>query len=241
MKKTLAAILALVILSSAALVACEKKNNNSNDGNDNTEDDIFVQGTTSTDSTDSSTDTGTDTGSSSASSEFEVVSKTVYVMSKVNLRNEPSTKSSTIVTSAPATTALTVIAQNDEWYKINYNGETMYVVRDYVANSPDEATFTDIASDDPLKTLTVVTNQDGTSPTVNLRTAPVFSEATKSSVVLDNTKVTADKPLEIIAKNGTGTWYKVKFENAEYYLAINSVTKPYFNETKGINDEPAGG
>ncbi len=239
MKKTLAAILALLMLSSVALVACKKDDKPNNDDGNNDPDGEFVQKDPSSDST-SDTGTGTDTTDTIKKDEFESVSKTVYVMSDVNLRSEPSSKQSAIVTSVATATELTVTAKNDDWYKITYNGETMYVVKDYVTDNKDNTVFTAIAEDDPLKTLTLVTNSDDTSPQVNIRKVPVVYDDV-SFVTIDNKKVTAEKPLEILAKNTSGTWYKVKYDGSEYYLAINSSTRKHFNELKGADSGTAGG
>ncbi len=247
MKKTLAAILALLMITSVALVACQKKDD-SPSSDDSGDDDIFVQDSNvdtsnnTGDNTDDNTDDNNDDSNidNTVVSKFEAVSKTVYAVTKINLRNEPSAAASAVAASVGVSTALTVVAQNNEWYQITYNGETMYVNRDYVSSRLEETQFSPISEDDALKTLTLVTNEDGSSPTVFLRTAPSFHENEKGPSI-DNVKVTSDKPLQIIEKNAIGTWYKVEFEGKNYYLAINSVTKPHFNELKGITDEPARG
>ncbi len=245
MKKTFAAILALVILSSTALVACNKEKNNNNENNNSDDDnDIFVQGTV--DSSDTS-DTDSDSSNTTKTDEFEALtaSKTVYVMSDVYLRNEPSKNSSQkkVVTTG---TELTATAKSDKWYKVTYSGETMYVVMDYVTDNKSDTVFNAISADEPLKELTLVTYSDGTNPQVNLREVPVVhSDVSIKTIGRTADDVANNKPepskLQIVAKNTSGTWYKVKYENSEYYLAINSVTKPCFTELKGGNSGPVGG
>ncbi len=246
MKKTLAAILALVILSSAALVACEKKNNNNNENNNNdTEDDIFVSNNGT--NTNDTSDTNSDSSNTTKTDDFVALtaSKTVYVMSDVYLRNEPSKNSSQkkVVTTG---TELTATAKNDKWYKVTYSGETLYVVVDYVTDNKNDTVFNAISADEPLKELTLVKNSDGTNPQVNLREVPVVhSDVSIKTIGRTAADVADNKPepskLQIVAKNESGTWYKVKYDNVEYYLAINTTTKPFFVELKGGNSGPVGG
>ncbi len=247
MKKTLAVLLALITICSTALVAC---NNDKEDPSQNTEGDDGFDISVPTD-TDDTTGTGegtdtTDTNNNSSNNngssagEFTSVTKSVYTMARVYLRSEPKRSDSSKYKIVEPGTKLDVTATNTDWYKVTYEGAVRYIVAAYVTDNIEDTQFSDVAEDDALKTLTIAIGADNESKSVNLREVPVVFDDV-SIVTVDNTKVTAEKPLTILKKNASGNWFVVEYNDKEYYVAINSSTKPCFNEFAEANDGPVGG
>ncbi len=242
MKKILAAFLALITISSVALVACKKDKNPSSDGGGNDGGDGFEFVNTSPSTSDTgteTTDTGDDDNTPSSSFTDLTAEKTVYVVSTVRVRTEPSIKDSTVKATVTAGTELTATAKSSKWYKVKYNNEICYVIAEYVTDEKAEIEYADVAADDPIKTLTIA-EKNNASQQVNLRESPVVYDDVHY-VTVTNKEVTAEKPLEILKKNAAGNWYIVKYDNKEYYVAINSGTYACFNENISGSSGPVGG
>ncbi len=242
MKKTLAAFLALITISSVALVACNDDSPVNNDGGNNNGDEFEIianPGTTESNTGSDTTDTGDNNNGLAGSFEDLSSPKTLYVVSAVRIRTEPTLKDSTVKVQVQAGTQLQATAKNKNWYKITYNNEPCYVVAEYVTDDATVIEYKDVAEDDTIKTLTIA-EKNGTSQQVNLREAPVVYDDVKF-VTVTNKEVTADKPLVILQKNTAGNWYKVQYNNKEYYVAINSGTYDCFNERLSSTSGPVGG
>ncbi len=243
MRKILAALLALVMIMSVALVACQKDTEDTDADNDN-EDDYIVD--TKNDETSDTTGGADTTGDNTTSSnDFVAAAGDIWVMAKVNLRTEPSTSSSaTIETTADAGTKLTALERNDSWYKISYNEKTLYVARDYVVTSYGDYEFTTL--DTPL-TLTIKPSNSTTTNKINLRSTPVVDSASDNTLynnvakTLEESDITADKPLVAVACNASKAWYKVTYDNQTYYLKITSSTKNIINGLPTDSGTQAGG
>ncbi len=234
MKKILAAALAILTISSVALVSCKKEQQPSNDGGNSGGDDIVFENPSNKNTdTDDNTESGTDTENKKpATKEFSdlTAAKTVYAMYDINIRKEPT--DSATKKGVNAGTEMSATATNDVWYKVTYDGETWYVPCDYVANSKEATVFTDLAENERF-TLTIKKSNSDNKNQVNLRKYPLFGDIERKTIEEDD--ITAEKPLTVIAKNGTGTWYKVTFDGQTYYLAITSATKPVLDGIPGGN------
>lgn len=231
MKKTLALLLALIMMLSVSLVACN--NNSSNDGGNDDgieDDDGFVGlGTTPvTDETDDESDTDT-----SNDDEWAVRNFTAYSMCEMYLRAEAS-RSAKAITTIKEKTQLTVVAEatisesgaETVWYKVSYNNQELYANSNYVTTNIEDTNFSSIEPTDQF-TLTIKTPDEGVN-TVNLRTILTYDRNLPEGHIISVSNVdTQTKPMTVVAKNATGTWYKVKYDNKDYYLAISSSTKPY--------------
>ena len=236
MKKILAIFLALITILSITLVACNEKavttpNNDNDDDND-----FVIQSKNTTDSSDTGDTNDVPDG------DWTPVSYQIYAMTKINLRAEDS-KSSTSIGTVEAATALTAVAKSEKWYKISYNNQDAYVSADYVTETVAEATFTTLADADQfeVKVKQHNTQNNENAYQVNLRAYPSFDTDLATTSV---TKADTDtNPMTVIAKNGTGSWYKVTYKGSEYYLAITSKTKPYLEgipATDGNGNGAAG-
>ena len=243
MKKTLALLLALMMILTVSLTACSNGNNSNNAGDDfEEEDDGFVMnnGTQTEDTNDTDADTNNDTNNDG---EWEAVNKTVYTMWRINLRAEADRESDSIIT-VDAKTALTVIAQTKVretseittvWYKVSYNGQELCANSDYLTTNIDDTNFSTIELADQFD-ITVKADSQGNTQTVNLRTMPTYDKLLPAPNMISVSNVdTQTKPMTVVGKNDTGTWYMVKYDGKDYYLAITSGTKPYLD---GI---PSGG
>lgn len=223
MKKILAIFLALVMILSVALVACSKdKATTSGDGDGGDDDDDVFMAQNSKDNKDSDEESDKVTNGEWTS----LTNTTVYAMCTLRLRTEDS-KSATVAKTVEAMTALSAVAKSDSWYKVNYEGQDLYVMADYVGLSLAEATFTNLPEDERFN-VTVKAHEGNNNPyEINLRQLPTFdTEVTKTSVKKTDTDT---NPMIVYAKNGTGTWYYVSYKGSMYYLAITSKTKPYLD------------
>ena len=239
MKKTLAILLALIMILSVALVSCNNKKPSSSIGDDDPDND-FVAQSKATDTGDDSNTSNTDNAALGAEFVEFTSTKTLWVMSDVYLRSEPSTSSSSKI-GVETGTELVADAKNDSWFRITYNGETRYVSADYVTETQSEAVFTKFENDSDRFTLTIKSSGVSTSPNqINLRSAPVF-DSTRSTKTVKETEVTASNPLTVIGKNGNSSWYIVLFNGTEYYLAITSVTTPLLVGLPSNNSGNFGG
>lgn len=248
MKKILAIFLALVTIMSVALVACDKNNGGTTGGNsnDDDDDDIFVtQGngkdTSDTDDTSDTKDTGDG---------WVEIATTVYAVCNFDLRKEADMELNG-VKKIECGTALNAVAKNTAWYKVNYEGQELYIHSDYVGSSKAAATFTDLAEDDQFD-IKIQAANGNSKPTINIRKIPTYDSKwgsygyqTKQEGYIGTDYVlsigitdTASSPLKVIAKNGTGDWYKVKYKGEEWYLPVTSATKPYLG---GISTSPTPG
>ncbi|MBE6535130.1 MAG: SH3 domain-containing protein [Ruminococcaceae bacterium] len=230
MKKTLALLLALIMMLSVSLVACDNGNDVGNNGDDFEDDDGFV-GITTTPSTDE-TDAESDTNNGNED-EWAVRNFTAYSMCMMYLRAEAS-RSAKAITTIEEKTQLTVVAEatisesgvETVWYKVSYNNQELYANSNYVTTNIEDTNFSAIEPTDQF-TLTIKTPDTGVN-TVNLRTILTYDKNLPEGHIISVSNVdTQTKPMTVVAKNATGTWYKVKYDNKDYYLAISSGTKPF--------------
>lgn len=240
MKKTLALLLALIMMLSVSLVACN--NNSSNDGGNDDgieDDDGFVGlGTTPvTDETDDESDTDT-----SNDDEWAVRNFTAYSMCKMYLRAEASRKAKGIAT-IDGKTHLTVIAEatitedgsETVWYKVSYNNQELYANSDYLTTNIDDTNFNTLEAANQFK-LTVKAQDNGDKSYVNLRKLPTYdTKLAEGNIISVSNEDTATKEITVVGKNDTGTWYMVKYDGVDYYLAITTSTK------KVLEGLPTGG
>ena len=238
MKKILAIFLALIMIMSVALVACSNDRATTGGGEGGVEDDDndFVSK-----KTDTSTDTDDESKKTNSGDWTALTNTTIYAMCKVNLRAEDSQKS-TSVKQVEAMTALTAVAKSDDWYKVSYEGQELYIDANYVGSSLEEATFTDLAEADRFN-VTIKAHGANEDPySVYLGKLPTFDRSLEGTISVKKANTDVN-PLIVIAKNGTGSWYKVSYNNEIYYLCITSKTKPYLNgiPTSGGNGEIVGG
>jgi len=112
------------------------------------------------------------------------------------------------------------------WYKVSYNNQELYANSNYVTTNIEDTNFSAIEPTDQF-TLTIKTPDTGVN-TVNLRTILTYDKNLPEGHIISVSNVdTQTKPMTVVAKNATGTWYKVKYDNKDYYLAISSGTKPF--------------
>ena len=240
MKKILAIFLALIMIMSVALVACSNDRATTGGGEGGVEDDDndFVSK-----KTDTSTDTDDESKKTNSGDWTALTNTTIYAMCKVNLRTADSKKSDTnIAKTVEAKTALTALAKSDSWYKVSYEGQELYIDANYVGSSLEEATFTDLAEADRFN-VTIKAHGANEDPySVCLGKLPTFDRSLEGTIYVKKANTDVN-PLIVIAKNGTGSWYKVSYNNEIYYLCITSKTKPYLNgiPTSGGNGEIVGG
>lgn len=230
MKKTLALLLALIMMLSVSLVACSNNEGAGNNGNDDDDDD-FV-GISTTAPADEETDAESNTNISTKD-EWVERNFTAYSMCKMYLRAEASRKAKDIAT-IDEKTQLTVIAEatisengaETVWYKVSYNNQELYANSNYVTTNIEDTNFSAVEPADQF-TLTIKAPETGVN-TVNLRTILTYDKNLPEGHIISVSNVdTQTKPMTVIAKNATGTWYKVKYDNKDYYLAISSGTKPF--------------
>ncbi len=235
MKKILAALLALVTITSVALVACQKNNKENPDANGggDGDGDFVVSGTKDTSDT-------LDTGGNKPSGGWEAANYTIYVLANsLNVRKEDSASSEKLgqLTMGVAVTALET---DGDWYKIAYNDTTTgYVNADYVTRNQNEATFDSVTAVS-LKIKNTVLNEDATTDTekyaaVALRTDPVISDDTASGIYLIYSD-TQNNELQKVGQNKAGTWYKVTYKDATYYIGSGA-----FKYFEGYTGGSSGG
>ena len=254
MKKLIALLLAILMVATVALVSCSgnKGTQGGNADNDaNTEDDnglVIPNGVGSSDTTDAGSDsTDTSEGGNNNNNNHNTSGTFVDVASQFSVYTYTTTKirsaakmNASEVTSVETSAQLTVIAKNDEWYKVKYGADEGYVLQDFVTANKDDTIFTDL-DEAEYKTITVKGNADEIKK-VNIRQYPIIADdyLTQSIKTLTYAE-TANNALVKIGENASGTWYKVSYENEVYYLKINSSTKPLLTVDGVDLDSSAGG
>ncbi len=170
--------------------------------------------------------TGAGAASQLASMTDYGASVTLYASDTVNVRMEPSTESdASIVGSLAPGTAVTVVGESSEWFKINYNGTTGYVNKAFLTR-------------DQVQTETETTDSQGeaqvtgelnsyvdygtgytyyTTTEVNLRAQPGTSSGVVSSLSGGTT-------VNVVGE--TPNWYMVSVNGATGYIS-----KSYLSDT----------
>lgn len=245
MKKTLAILLALIMILSVSLVACtDNATTGGNGGGDNgglddddgglvagdwgdDDGDGTVGGNNGNDG-DGSGNTGNG-GNTSADGEV-ACDKTVYPMCNMVMREDSTTSNKKTTVSNKQALKATAVIYNDEdeaeWYKISYQDKTYYINAYYVTENLAEATFTDLEESAQFTLTVKETAKEG----VNIRKYPALDpELTSEEKMTVNYDKTKDSPLTVIAKNGTGNWFKVKYNGAEWYLKIVEETAKWLD------------
>lgn len=253
MKKLIALLLALLMVATVALVSCSGNKGTTGDNADNganTEEDnglVIPEGAGTSDTTDTGSDT-TDTSEGGNNNNNQNTSNTfvdvatqfsVYTYTTTKIRSAAK-MSAGEVTSVETSAQLTVIAKNDEWYKVKYGADEGYVLQDFVTANKDDTIFTELNEAD-YKTIQVKGNAEEVKK-VNIRQYPIIADEYLSQSIKTLTYVeTANNALVKIGENASGTWYKVKYDNGIYYLKINSSTKPILTVDGVDLDSSAGG
>ena len=147
-------------------VEIEDKQNNTNDNTDNKTDD-------NKDNSNSNNSTSTDT------TDFET--KTMYTKDYVNIRSTPTTEENNIIMTVEENTALKVIGEEGDWYKVDTSEGEAYVSKEVLST---ERTVTNRGSvdrkkEDTDKTTSTSTNSEKTSGTSNSSTS-----STKASEIV---------------------------------------------------------
>lgn len=147
-------------------VEIEDKQNNTNNNTDNKTDD-------NKDNSNSNNSTSTDT------TDFET--KTMYTKDYVNIRSTPTTEENNIIMTVGENTALKVIGEEGDWYKVDTSEGEAYVSKEVLST---ERTVTNRGSvdrkkEDTDKTTSTSTNSEKTSDTSNSS-----SSSTKASEIV---------------------------------------------------------
>ncbi len=228
MKKILAIFLALITILSVTLVACNDDKGttggNYDNDNDGTDDEFVARKDTTSDTT---TDTSTDTGKNNTSG-WTDVNMTVYASWSYALRSEPNFNSSIPMKEETKSNVevaqgdeLTVVAEYNDWYKVIYNGKEYYINRYCTVASKEELSFKRLETEEQF-VITLKKDKE-----VNIRDIQVRVSNTDQEHVKTLKGVVE---LTVVAKNTK--WYKVLYNEKEYYLYISG-TKQHFD---GIPD-----
>ncbi len=238
MKRTLAALLALVTISSTALVACKKEATTTGGNNSDDTDDFVIQAPVTSDTNDSDTD---DKGTSGG---WVAVNYSIYAMGNgVNIRAAADDKSEKLGKLNLGNVITAVEYNGDDWYKVTYNGSEAYVSAEFVTRNADEATF-ESCTKEPLKIKDTVRDEDAEKDIdkyvlVQLRTDPCFSDATMTQYALIHSD-TANGELVKVAVNKAGTWWQVEYtvDGVKKTLYVGSGAFKYF---VGHDNQGSGG
>lgn len=153
-------------------------------------------------STDGSSDTSTSsTGSSSSASGSATINS--YM---VNIRSGASTSSS-VIANVGKGTAVTVVATEGDWYKVEYKGQTAYVHKDYV-------TLDGESSGSSSSTGSNSSSSSGQTGEINASYVRLRSGASLSASILK----TLDKGAQMTVTGESGDWYKVSYNGTEGYV-----------------------
>ena len=259
MKKFLALLLVLTLAMTAVLTSCKKDvddnkdddlienedptNNTGNNGDNTTPDDP----TPCTTHTDADKNGMCDTCGATVEvepdpipTEFQTVNDVIYVLFPANIRQEPSSKAKAIGT-VNYTDELVRTGTNGDWNRVEFNGETAYIMADLTTNNKNIITFNTLET--PKTVYVNVLEQ------MNLRTTPCYFEGFDNNIGVSGVK--RGEELTLIALNAAGDWAKVEYTDKDgktkaYYCRPGNIseTKPSDDPNEDINDEtpvtPAG-
>ena len=219
MKKTLAALLALISVVSLTLVACNK--NNGGKGDDTSDDlvaNIQPSGTSATTSSETTEET------SAEPIVWTEKTGTVYVLFEANLRTEPNTKSTALGTAKfEDELELVAVSNNDSWYKVKWEGVECYIFATLATIDSGEATFVDLEA---TKKVYVTADE-----TLNLRTRPCYYDGSLGTVVKRGGELTLE------AVNENGNWARVKFDGKTYYCSNKYISETAPTDTDDQTSE----
>ncbi len=140
---------------------------------------------------------------------------------RVNMRASATT-SSGIVKVVGKNDSVTVLGENNGWYKVSYGGEEGYISKAYISLTETPAAPTEPTEPETGDTLYNEAVKGAATERVNMRQKP-----TTSSSIL---KVIAeDQSVSILGENGG--WYKVSASGREGYIS-----KSYIRVTSGTDD-----
>ena len=208
MKKLLAVFLALIMILSVSLVACSDKKEKEPSGEE-VEDDVFLpNNTTGTTGTTTGGDDEDPEGTNPPSSAAWVnTSGTIYIRAdNVAVRRDMTSKTEDIITKVAMGTSFAYDSYNNEWYKINYNGNAAYISKKHATINQDDVIFGDHATVIAGTKLTLTGD-------MNLRKAPAVADDTTictlspASVAVGN--------LTLISINKSGSWVKVHYTGSD--------------------------
>lgn len=144
------------------------------------------------------------TGSSTSSSSSATGSAKINAYT-VNIRSGASTTSS-VIANVGKGTAVTVTGEDGDWYKVEYNGQSAYVKKDYV-------TLDSAASSSGSSSSSSSTSSDKTG-TINASYVRLRSGASLSASILK----TLDKGAQMTVTGEDGDWYKVSYSGQTGYV-----------------------
>lgn len=262
MKKLLALLLVLTLAMTAVLTSCKKDvdENNDDEGLIDTEepngnggegtsdpDDGKGNNTPCTTHTDADKNGKCDTCDATVEvkpdpvpAEFQTVNDVIYVLFPANIRQEPSSKSKAIGT-VNYTDELVRTGTNGDWNRVEFKGETAYIMADLTTNNKNVITFNTLET--PKTVYVNVLEQ------MNLRTTPCYFEGFENNIGVSGVK--RGEELTLIAENAAGDWAKVEYTDKDgktkaYYCRPGNIseTKPSDDPNEDVNDEtpvsPAG-
>ena len=136
-----------------------------------------------------------------------------YVNSdSINVRQEPNT-SSNVVTTLILNTGVDILAEVDNWYKVNYNNEyTGYIRKDLISAQP---VVTSRGAGEIRQNTETEEEQVIKTAYVNVSVANVRSNATTSSQVVTTYKI--KQAVDVYGEEGD--FYKIKLDGKTAYIA----------------------
>lgn len=139
-------------------------NNNSDDNKDNN----------------SNSDANNNTGDKTSDSDFEA--RTMYTEDYVNIRKEPSTTAEIIMT-VEENTALEVIGEEGDWYRVNTSEGEAYVIKSALSNERIQTTNRGSVDRENYSSTKETSNSTTTSNTSNVSTSSNNSSGIGSEIV----------------------------------------------------------
>ena len=139
-------------------------NNNSDDNKDNN----------------SNSDANNNTGDKTSDSDFEA--RTMYTEDYVNIRKEPSTTAEIIMT-VEENTALEVIGEEGDWYRVNTSEGEAYVIKSALSNERIQTTNRGSVDRENYSSIKETSNSTTTSNTSNVSTSSNNSSGIGSEIV----------------------------------------------------------
>jgi len=149
-----------------------------------------------------------------SSNETAVDKKGSVTGNYVRFRSAPSLNA-TIISLLNKGTAVTVVAETDDWYKITYGGNTGYMSRDYIALSSGESssnTSTPSVSDPDVEAMDETGYVTGNS--VRLRKGPSTTDAIIT---------TLNKGASVKITGKTNGWYQIRCNGNTGYMSADYV------------------
>lgn len=221
MKKLLAFLLVLVMILSISLVACDKKAAVSDDDDD---DDAWGNGSGVTDNNNNNNDNTGDGGNGGeyippVTLTWEPRDDKIYVAQNTYLRASAKlTDTTRIVVTLGEELSRKGTATNGDWDKVEYAGETYYIMKYVTVTNKASVTFKDL--DAAIETTVINEFETGESQYA-LRTSPCYKKAYKTQLDQLNWGVAvkkSDGTLKVLALSLDETWAKVEYKNKEYYV-----------------------